>query len=121
LLGGRALEYLSLIRQRSPLLVENLLLSAAERAEMVVGATITDYNFTNGRSALHERGVSCIGIRARSDGATDYGRTVREMKAPPTPLEELFRDANGEDKVQERQKYSEWRRKLRGAMAITAN
>lgn len=99
--------YSSAISRRVPVLYENLLLKRQEWQANVIGATITNYNYWQGHDLLTKRQISHAGISAALEGDIDFGRTIRDMKAPPSPLEQLFKSEGEKEKKQ--REYDEWR------------
>lgn len=107
---NRTGNYYDLIARRVPVLFDNLLLKMRETNEPIAGATITEYNFTQGRRELQSRGISCAGIRARSEGRStlDHIAKIREDVEPTSPLAKMFRPSDA-DEAKKRTDYQEWR------------
>lgn len=107
----RSSEYWTTIATRIPVLYENLMAKMREWEIDVAGATITDHNYWEGHVVLSKQNISHAGISAALDGTTDFGRTIRDMEAPPTPLERLFNTE--EEDAKKRLEYEEWRKRQR--------
>jgi hypothetical protein len=93
---GKA-DFGSLSSQRFPIIFDNLFKLMDEHGEKIVGVSITDYSLYQCHSHLSKLGISHAAIEASLEGPTDWGRTLRQMQAPPSPLEKLFQEQELKD------------------------
>ncbi|HKO54867.1 MAG TPA: hypothetical protein VJ276_03250 [Thermoanaerobaculia bacterium] len=83
-------SYWSIIERRPPVLLRNLLDKMQEMDVRVAGCWLTQYNFDRLHSLLREQGIPHVGIRALDQGASDYGRTDKQIRGEKWDEEEGF-------------------------------
>jgi hypothetical protein len=92
--------YWSVIEQRAPVLLENLVAKMAEVGTRIAGLCVTGYNFDRGHEWLSERRIAHVGIWASDSGDTQWGRLDSALRNEPYDEQEAL----------EWEVFSNWRR-----------
>jgi hypothetical protein len=79
-LKKNARDYSDLIVKRSPVLIQNLVTTMEKMAIPVAGLWLMPYDFDTAHSFLNDLEIANIGVCARDEGPTDWGRESRKIR-----------------------------------------
>jgi len=110
LLGQKG-GYWDTIARRVPVLLENFLLKMREENLRVAGAAYSEHNYWEIHELLQKKGVAHLGVSSVSEGETEFGRAVEDIRKAverADPLEKLFQEPE-EEQQKRRDDYNRWK------------